>query len=89
MRCVACEGSAFFLPKNIRKRGLLRYIVILIIICFKGFRFLMFSSTQPVRVGWNFKIEFISYKYTTLKYYFDFWNKLVFRDRNYCDMRCL
>ena len=54
MRCVACEGSAFFLPKNIRKRGLLRYIEILIIICFKGFRFLMFLSTQPVRVGWNF-----------------------------------
>jgi hypothetical protein len=30
------------------------------------------TSTQPVRVGWNFKIELISYKYNTLKYYFDF-----------------
>ena len=87
MRCVACEGSAFFLPKNIRKRGLLRYIVILIIICFKGFRFLMFSSTQPVRVEWNFKIEFISYKLLRYNIILTLGNKLFLL----ClfEMRCL
>ena len=68
----------FFLPKNIRKRGLLRYIVILIIICFKGFRFLILSSTPPVRVEWNFNKTFIFLYIFVLKYYFDFGNKLFF-----------
>ena len=45
------------------------------------------TSTQPVRVGWNFNKILQSLRYTTLKYYFDFWNKLVLL----ClfDMRCL
>ena len=90
MRCVACEGSAFFLPKNIRKRGLLRYIEILIIFCFKGFSFLMFSSTPPVRVGWNFNKTFIFLYIFVLKYYFDFGNKLSFVIfKKIMGMRCL
>ena len=51
----------------------------LIIICFKGFRFLILSSTPPVRVEWNFNTTFIFlYIKLRLKYYFDFGNKLFF-----------
>ena len=39
----------------------------------------MFSSTPPVRVGWNFNKTFIFlYIKLRLKYYFDFGNKLFF-----------
>ena len=36
------------------------------------------TSTQPVRVGWNFKKILQSLRYTTLKYYFYFSIKFVF-----------
>ena len=47
----------------------------------------MFSSTQPVRVGWNFKIEFISYKLLRYNIILTLGNKLFLL----ClfEMRCL
>ena len=46
------------------------------------------TSTQPVRVGWNFNKILQSLRYNTRNYYFDFTKICVCYRKNY-EMRCL